>query len=202
MKRLITAAIIASGLSSVANAAVIGTYSNSQPGGAIDYAFDDLSGNADLTISGGSIKSGSTPGTAVAPAGSIGSYFSVDPRTSPGIITFATGVSSLSFLWGSPDVYNSLLVTLTDATSTPIAPFRITGFNSDTRWLTIAADPGQVIKSLTLASTGFAFEIDSLRYTVAATPAIPEPATWAMMIAGFGLAGAALRRSVTRVSFV
>jgi hypothetical protein len=30
--------------------------------------------------------------------------------------------------------------------------------------------------------------------TVAAPPAVPEPATWGMMIAGFGVAGAALRR--------
>lgn len=30
-------------------------------------------------------------------------------------------------------------------------------------------------------------------------PAVPEPATWAMMISGFGLAGAAMRRRSTRV---
>jgi hypothetical protein len=35
-----------------------------------------------------------------------------------------------------------------------------------------------------------------------AGPAIPEPATWALMIAGFGLAGTAARRSArTRVAF-
>jgi hypothetical protein len=31
--------------------------------------------------------------------------------------------------------------------------------------------------------------------------AVPEPASWAMMIAGFGLAGAALRRRVRVVAF-
>ena len=31
-------------------------------------------------------------------------------------------------------------------------------------------------------------------YTIPATPAVPEPATWAMMILGFGVAGAVLRR--------
>ena len=31
--------------------------------------------------------------------------------------------------------------------------------------------------------------------------AVPEPATWAMMIAGFGLAGAAMRRRATRVGY-
>ena len=40
------------------------------------------------------------------------------------------------------------------------------------------------------------FAIDSLRFgrRGQVNPAIPEPATWAMMIAGFGLAGAAVRR--------
>ncbi|WP_443969822.1 Npun_F0296 family exosortase-dependent surface protein [Sphingobium sp. CR28] len=31
-------------------------------------------------------------------------------------------------------------------------------------------------------------------------PAVPEPATWAMMIAGFGLVGSALRRRVSKVA--
>ena len=29
---------------------------------------------------------------------------------------------------------------------------------------------------------------------------VPEPATWAMMIAGFGLTGAAIRRRKTRIA--
>jgi hypothetical protein len=37
--------------------------------------------------------------------------------------------------------------------------------------------------------------------SVVPTPAVPEPASWAMMIAGFGLIGGAMRRRVARVSF-
>jgi hypothetical protein len=37
-------------------------------------------------------------------------------------------------------------------------------------------------------------EIDSIRLTYQLTTVVPEPATWATMIGGFGLAGAALRR--------
>lgn len=40
--------------------------------------------------------------------------------------------------------------------------------------------------------------------TVAAAPvagAVPEPATWAMMIAGFGLVGGAMRRRSTKIAF-
>ncbi len=36
---------------------------------------------------------------------------------------------------------------------------------------------------------------------VVSTGAVPEPATWAMMIAGFGLVGSALRRRKTAVAF-
>jgi len=34
-------------------------------------------------------------------------------------------------------------------------------------------------------------------YTATDTPAVPEPATWAMLISGFALAGAAMRRRAT-----
>ena len=37
-------------------------------------------------------------------------------------------------------------------------------------------------------------------FSLAAAPA-PEPASWALMVAGFGLAGAAMRRRTTRLSF-
>lgn len=41
------------------------------------------------------------------------------------------------------------------------------------------------------------FKVDQLRvgFTPAATPSVPEPATWGMMVLGFGFAGSALRRS-------
>jgi len=36
--------------------------------------------------------------------------------------------------------------------------------------------------------------MDEARFLISSTSAVPEPATWALMIAGFGLAGASLRR--------
>lgn len=38
------------------------------------------------------------------------------------------------------------------------------------------------------------FKLSKLTVNTVAPPAVPEPATWAMMIAGFGLVGASLRR--------
>ncbi|MBV1686642.1 PEPxxWA-CTERM sorting domain-containing protein [Novosphingobium sp. G106] len=40
--------------------------------------------------------------------------------------------------------------------------------------------------------------IDEVRFSVARTAAVPEPATWGMMIVGIGLAGGALRRRQRR----
>ena len=44
------------------------------------------------------------------------------------------------------------------------------------------------------------FAIDDVRFS-AATPGVPEPATWVMMIGGFGLIGASLRRRRQDVRF-
>ena len=47
--------------------------------------------------------------------------------------------------------------------------------------------------------TGTSANIDNLVVNVAA--AVPEPASWAMMVGGFGMLGAAMRRRKVNVSF-
>lgn len=47
----------------------------------------------------------------------------------------------------------------------------------------------------------YASGLSEVRFNSAVAGAVPEPATWAMMIAGFGLAGAAMRRRATKVAF-
>jgi hypothetical protein len=39
---------------------------------------------------------------------------------------------------------------------------------------------------------------NAVLYTTGGTPPVPEPATWAMMLLGFGAAGTAMRRSRRR----
>ncbi len=45
--------------------------------------------------------------------------------------------------------------------------------------------------------TGFANADANIRSLVITTPGVPEPASWALMISGFGLVGSAMRRRVT-----
>ena len=53
---------------------------------------------------------------------------------------------------------------------------------------------------ITLDSTG-GFS-NAVLYTTGGTPPVPEPATWAMMLLGFGAAGTAIRRSRRRTAHI
>jgi hypothetical protein len=64
------------------------------------------------------------------------------------------------------------------------------------------------ILSFNLTTSGSAFgedtvQLDNIVYSLDATgPAVPEPASWAMMIGGFGLVGGAMRRAkVSNVAY-
>lgn len=60
----------------------------------------------------------------------------------------------------------------------------------------IAAISGETIKSIELVDSGGFKMAKEFEFDVAAA-AIPEPGTWLLMIAGFGLLGASLRRKET-----
>lgn len=52
------------------------------------------------------------------------------------------------------------------------------------------------------ATNGTSFNVDNIVVNAAVTPAVPEPATWAMMLVGFGMVGGAsrFRRRSVKVS--
>lgn len=52
----------------------------------------------------------------------------------------------------------------------------------------------------TNASPNHFFQADIVRVADVAAPGVPEPATWALMLSGFGLAGAGIRRRGYRIS--
>ena len=167
----------------------------------------DISGNFRLAT-------GDAPGQA-APLGNATQYLSVpdldqDPPPGGNIATVdfrgfvnAAAVKSLSIYWGSIDTYNT--ITLLDAALNPFASFTGTDiftlagigsppFGSRTnpaanRRVTFTLGAGETLGGVRLNSTSFAFETDDWVFAV-----VPEPATWAMLIAGFGLVGLSMRR--------
>jgi hypothetical protein len=139
-----------------------------------------------------------TTSDGAAPANSDGSSYLSVLAMSTATITFAQPVSAFQFDWGSVDTYNTL--TINGSGQQIIIPgsgvFTNTPGNGNQSAIntnglfTVTADPGQYFTSITLASRENSFEIDKL----AVKPAVPEPATWAMMLVGFGGVGFAMRR--------
>ena len=143
-----------------------------------------------------------TPGVTAAPAGTTAGekYFSVPVAgdiTKTATLSLGGVYKYVSFYWGSIDDYNTLeLLDAGNNVLATISGLALLPANGDqssqvtNRRINLSSDAVNVA-SLRLTSTSQAFEID----TVAA--AVPEPATWAMMLGGFGLLGAAMRRRAT-----
>jgi hypothetical protein len=181
-----------------ANAAVVFTFipGAASPAGGLTVV--DTFDNADgLTGSGFEIKVPPADGNGAPPANSIPSgtpYLSVLAGGSA-TYTFSGNVSSFEFDWGSVDSYNTLTINSTGADPIVIPglsfPNAADGnqVNPGTNGLfRVTGDAGERFTSVTFSSSSNSFEIDNL-----ATGGVPEPASWALMILGFGGAGAALR---------
>jgi hypothetical protein len=103
-------------------------------------------------------------------------------------------LTSFSFYMGSPDSYNRVTFNLVGGGSQVFQGEQIWGGspqgNGDrTVGYRVYYDfNGAKVSSITFQSSQNAFEFDGLAGT-----AVPEPATWALMIMGFGGAGAMLR---------
>ncbi len=137
------------------------------------------------------------------------------PASNNGVYNFALGTTPLSFDWsftgaptqgqltltnvGTGDTYsyNPFFFINDNAVSgnTSQNSFRFNWVNDGTWW--IPAQPGFFTPSVdSTYRVDFNAGGDSLAITAVfgAGAAVPEPATWALLILGFGLVGAAMRR--------
>lgn len=162
---------------------------------------------AGMVRTGGSLMTG-TSGVGAQPFGSDGSrYLSVVGRQQAEIRdTLAAGYSVVSLYLGSIDTYN--MISILDTSGGVIATFPGNFFASTpngnqtspqtNRLLTFnrsAGDPA--FGGVRIQSAGNSAEVENVRFS---SP-IPEPASWAMMLAGFGVIGLVMRRRQVRVSF-
>lgn len=207
-KLVLAAAVLAS--ASVAQAATFtSAFGAPDPGPGAGFTLIDNFNNASsqpagVTITGGYAFRAFTANDAAAPAGDTTQYLYVSSALNPNnaTINFANQ-RAVSFYWGSIDTYNKVdvlgvggtsILTVTGSQIQPANGDRASG-NTNQR-VTFRAGTNETITGLRLTSTGVAFEIDDL-FGIAGSGSgstVPEPSSWAMLIAGFGLVGFASRR--------
>ena len=160
-------------------------------------------GGVDYAYTGGALfnfdsSSGLPNGISARPPGSTGNFWSIGTspveQQGPGNVNFATPVSYFGFLWGSPDTYNqvsfydgNLLLGTFNGSAIHAPP---DGDQSYARYFNALAGSGEVITRVMFTSGSNAFETDNH----AVISAIPEPESYAMLLAGLGLLGFVMRR--------
>jgi hypothetical protein len=198
MKKVLAAAALAScALGAQAGLSIV-------PGNWDSSTFLDLT---DVTIFNQADIYSSTTDSHLTPAGTFGERFLAAGAWGNANSTSVVNLSGLntsyaSFRWGSPDTYNQLTVITDDSTYV----FDSTGSSYATLGLTFnGADVGyyvgfQVdgIDDTRIESLTFSYNEDSPRNAFEAsnfsvTP-VPEPETYALMMAGLGVVGFMARR--------
>ncbi|WP_298669225.1 PEPxxWA-CTERM sorting domain-containing protein [uncultured Sphingomonas sp.] len=175
------------------------------PGTTVFQNFDSFASGAALPSGTSAFAYGaSIAGVAARPAyGSTGNFAAVLGGGN-WTVNFAP-TSIFSFVLGSLDTYNSLTLHFVGGGSTTYVGGQIINdlifpsgdqISGETNGVvSYNAGGGPLINGATFSSRENSFEFDNL------ARAVPEPATWALMILGFGAIGGALRRRRTSVAY-
>jgi hypothetical protein len=175
--------------------------------GALHETFDDLATDAnealDLSYTGGKLFNVSIGGITARPPGSKGNFLSVGTsggQTGPITVDLsAMPASYYGFLWGSPDGYNHVafydgntLLKSLSGSDVFVAPYPANGFQGafpNGQYFNAFAGPGEQITKVIFRSAGNAFETDNH-----AVIAVPEPGSFALLLAGLGALGFMAKR--------
>lgn len=165
-------------------------YSGAAQGNSFQYVDGGLYNNTALIS-----------GVAARPVGSTGNYLSVGnsgTSSGPTTLTFTKGLSYFGFLWGSPDNYNRVTFwngnTQLGSYDGSSVQLPTNGDQSFSSFFNVSTLGNDVITKVTFASNGMAFETDNHAFVTA----VPEPETYAMMLAGLGLMASIARRRKSR----
>lgn len=206
-RSLLSVVLLASATAAHAEPTTIFTDGGFSPASGQSVVFDFDTTTPAILGSGFVIQSGSNAsGAQPAFANPSGKYLSV-LGGGLALIDFGQAVSGFSFDWGSVDDYNTLTIfgsfgsrAFTGVDFASPANGNQSSPTTNGLFTALAGAPGETFTGFQLESSGDSFEIDN----VAIAAAVPEPATWAMMILGFGVIGGALRRAkrtTARVAF-
>jgi len=192
-------AVAANATDFVFNHNVFGTPS----GYSLYDTFDDSAGQGRVAGSNFGFPTGDHPGQSLKVPGDDTPYLAVYGGGVANIDFTGVGdVRSFSFDYSTVDTYNTLTIHYTTGADTVYTGTQIlnglpTAVTNGS--ITVNGD-GRIITGLSLSTTSNAFEVDNLSYS-AALAAVPEPASWALLLGGFGLMGNAMRRRKTSLLF-
>ena len=147
-----------------------------------------------------SLVSGSNGGQYAAPLDDATQYLTVLGGQTASL-AIAPPTKAISFYWGSIDAYNtvsfysgSTLVASYTGDQVPAAPADGNQGNPGNNRRVTFDFQGQSVDRVQFASSQNSFELDTV------TAAVPEPASWALLVVGFGLVGVSARRRPARVA--
>ncbi len=106
-------------------------------------------------------------------------------------------VLSFAFDYSTVDTYNTLTIHYTSGPDTVYTGTEILGglpTGTTNGSITVNGD-GRTISGLSLSTSNNAFEVDNLSFSASLASDAPEPASWALMLGGFGLIGGVMRSS-------
>jgi len=135
---------------------------------------------------------------AATPVGDTSNFLAIYAGGVETIQNAANAYNTLSLYWGTPDSFNA--IDLLDAAGNSIYSITgadVAGLSGMTSGL-VSLTSSQSFYGAKFSSSSSAFELDNIGFSNTSASAVPEPASWAMMMIGFGAMGYAMRRRSVR----